>query len=139
MLPTRTAGPSGYSDPLERFGEDRQVECFARAEPYHMLGMVCEVLAGAGVREDRQPIAVEGHPLREIPKLLRTHRELAASARVGADGIRMEAPNWNAELGVGSFGKLLSAVELVRIEIDVGVKVADGVHGAPFSRGGAKG
>jgi hypothetical protein len=58
---------------------------------------------------------------------------------MGADGFRMEVPDWNAELGVGSFGKLLGAVELVRIEIDVGVKVADGVHGAPFSRGGAKG
>ena len=58
---------------------------------------------------------------------------------MGADGFRMEVPNWNAELGVSSFGKLLGAVELVRIEIDVGVKVADGVHGAPFSRGEAKG
>ena len=139
MLPTRTAGPSGYSDPLERFGEDREVERLTRPEPDHMLGMVGEVLAGARVGEDRQPLAIKGYPLREIPKLLRPYRELAASARMGADGFRMEVPNWNAELGVGSFGKPLSAVELVRIEIDMGVKVADGVHGAPFSRRAAKG
>ena len=94
-----------------------------------MLRMIAPVVAGAGVREDRQPIAIERDPLSEVAELLRPDRQLAASARMRADGIPVEVTDGNVEALLGGAGQGLGAIELVGVEIDMRVEVTDRAFG----------
>ena len=95
------------------------------SEPDHMPRVVGEVLAGAGMGEDREAVAVERHPLREVAELVARHRQLAAAARVRSDRTHMEMTDGNAELRLRRGAERLRALELVLVEIDVRVEIAN--------------
>ncbi len=94
-----------------------------------MLCMIAPVIAGAGVREDREPIAIERDPLSEVAELLRPDRQLAASARMWSDRIPVEVSDGDVEALLGGAGQRLGAIELIGIEIDVRMEVTDRAFG----------
>ena len=110
----------------------------ARSEPDGMLRVIGAIVAGAGVSEDCQSVAIEGDPPGEFPELLGLHRHLAASSWMRPYGIAVETPNGNAETLLGGFRKALGTVDLVGVEIDVRVKVADRLlgHGGRLAESG---
>jgi len=120
------------------FAEGRKVERLARPEPDGMLRMICAIVSGAGMRKNRQPVAVEGDPSGEFPELLGLDRQLTASSGMRPDGIAVETADGNTEALLGGFRKALGTVDLVGVEIDVRVKVADRLlgHGARLAESG---
>ena len=63
--------------------------------------------------------------MRELAELLGRHRQLAAPARVRADRTDVEMADRDAERARAASAKLLGPFDLIGIEIDVGVEVAD--------------
>jgi len=103
-----------------------------------MFRVIGAIVAGAGVGEDRQPVAVERDPSGEFPELIGWHCQLAASSWMRPDGIAVETADGNAEALLSCPRKALGPVDLVGIEIDVRVKVADRLlgHGARLAESG---
>ena len=94
----RIAGRSGRGRrSFLGLAEHRQIERLAGAEPDDMVVVVGAVVAGAGVGEDGQAVAVEHRPAREIAELLGRHGQLAAAARMRADRRQMEMADRHAE------------------------------------------
>src|SRR5205085_9297524 len=102
-----------------------EVERLARPEPDHVLRVVGEVLAGAGMREDRQAVAVERHPLREVAELVARHRQLAASARVRSDRANVKVADRNAEFRLRRRPERPRPLELVLVEVNMRVEIAN--------------
>src|SRR4029079_7293986 len=84
-----------------------------------------EVLAGAGVGEDGQAVAVQRHPLGEVAEVVAWHRQLAASARVRADRTGMEMTHRNSELRLGGSSEGLCARQVLGVEVNVRVEIAN--------------
>lgn len=101
-----------------------------------MFAMVGDVPTRAGVGEDGESIAVERHPLRELAELLRLDGELAASAWVRTDGFLVKAADEDAETGTSLLREPSGTVDLVGIEIDMGVEIADRAHCAHLAEPG---
>lgn len=91
--------------------------------------MVGEVLAGLGMREDREPVAVESEELRNVAERIARHGQLDASARVGADRPQVEMTDGNRKARLDRGGKLPGALDLLRIVIDVRVEIVDRFFG----------
>src|SRR4029077_15107549 len=83
--------------------------------------------------EDRQSIAVERHPLREVSELVARHCQLAAAARVRANRASMDMSDRNPEPRLGGRGKRLRALKLIFIEVDVRVEIPN--RGLGHARG----
>jgi hypothetical protein len=94
-----------------------------------MFGMVHSVVAGARMHEDRQTVPVKSDPLSEVAELLGPYSELAAAARMRADWHDVEASDRYFKAGPSSFREALSPIQLIGIEIDVRVEIADAVLG----------
>src|SRR5882672_10184097 len=102
-----------------RLRERRQVQRLRRPEPHDMFGMVLDGLARLRVGEYRQPVSIHDQPRDDLRKQLGPERELAASARMRADGFVVHAPDGEAE-GPASLGaKLLRSLAARGVEIDV--------------------
>jgi hypothetical protein len=99
-----------------------------------MFRMIGDVVAGARMGEDGEAVAVERDPLRKISELLGPDRQLAASPRVRSDRSGVETPNRNSEPLTGRFGDTSGAIQLIGIEIDMRVEIADDAlgHGRPL-------
>ena len=94
-----------------------------------MLCMIREVLAGLGMGEDRQALAVQCRPLGKVAELPGRHRQLAAATWVRPDRTQVEMPDWSPEPRLRLRRQRLRRGKLVRVEIDVRMKVADAGHG----------
>ena len=90
-----------------------------------MLCMIGAIVAGAGVNEDRQSVAMKRNPLGELPELLGLNGQLAASSRMRSHRNFVKMTDRNAEPFVRGLRQAMCPVDLVGIEIDVRVKVAD--------------
>jgi len=96
-----------------------------------MLRVVGIVIASARVGEDGQSVTIESDPLGEVAELLGQNGQLATAPGMRADGVGVEMADPNSETFLRSSRQCLRAIELVRVEIDMRVKVADGPeHGA---------
>lgn len=73
---------------------------------------------------------MEYSPSREFPKALRGYSELTTSTGMWPNGLLMETPNHHIEQGIRLASEPLSGTQLLRIKIDVGVKVSEFVHPA---------
>src|SRR4051794_1037618 len=89
--------------------------------------MVGEVVASVGVGKDGELAAVEHEPLGDVAELVGGNCQLTAAARMRTDGTEMVMALGNAEFLVGGVPERLRLLDLLRIEIDVGVEVADHV------------
>jgi hypothetical protein len=105
--------------------EYRKVERLTLAKPDHVVRVVGEVVAGIRMGEDRELAAVEDQPLRDLSELLGRNGQLAAAARVRPDWTKMVMSFGHAELGVRGSPERPGGLDLIGIEIDVGVKVSD--------------
>jgi hypothetical protein len=90
-----------------------------------VLSVVGEVLAGAGVGKDRQAIAMERDPLREVAELIARYRQLAAAARVWADRPGVKMADGHPKFRLRRRREGLRTRQLIGVEIDVRVEVAD--------------
>src|SRR5687767_4104821 len=93
-----------------------------------MSAVVGFVVARRSVGEDRQSVAVEHRPLDEIPELLRADGQLAASARMGADGTQMKVADGQVEACAGRLRNGAGPFDLSGIEVDMRVEVGDVGH-----------
>jgi hypothetical protein len=89
--------------------------------------MIGEVLAGVRMHEDRQLSAVEREPLGKFAEPIRRDRQLHASARVRADRTQVVMADGDAEALLRLVAKRPRCLDFLRVEIDVGVEIAD--HG----------
>ena len=87
--------------------------------------MVETIISGAGVGENGQAVAIERHPRGELPELLWLNRQLAASSRMRSHRNFVKVSDRDAEPFVRGLGQSMRPIDLVGIEIDVRVKVAD--------------
>ena len=77
--------------------ERREVESFRRSEPDHVLGVVLEVVAGVGVRQDGEATPVGHEPGYNLAKHLRLECELAATTWMRPYWFIMQATDHDAE------------------------------------------
>ena len=100
-----------------------------------MLRMIREIVACLRMGEDGEAVAIQRKPLSECTDGLGQDRQLAATTRVRPDRPCVEASDRNAELLPRRSRKLLRPIELVGIEIDVRMEVADAAgHAALYHR-----
>ena len=92
--------------------------------------MVSEILTGIGMREDRELAAVEHQPLRDFAELRRSNGELATSAWMRPNRTQVIMTFGHTEPVTGGMAQCLRLLELVGVEIDVGVEIAD--HALPM-------
>jgi hypothetical protein len=90
-----------------------------------MVGMVGKIVAGLRMGEDGEAVAVEREPLGDIAEQVSRDGQLAASARMGADRSQMEMPDGDRKPRLRSCGERTRELDLLGIEIDVRVEIAD--------------
>ena len=93
-----------------------------------MPGVVLERVAGLGVGEYGQPIAVEDQPGDDGGELVGSECELAAAAGVGADGLVVHAPDGDAERPARRLAQRLRPLTVGGVEVDVGMVALDRTH-----------
>jgi hypothetical protein len=81
-----------------------------------MFRMIGEVVARIGVGENGEASAIERRPLGKLAELSGRDRQLAASARMGADGPLMEVADRDAEPLLGLVREVPGGRDLGRVE-----------------------
>jgi hypothetical protein len=120
------ARPDRGSLGLPSLIEDRKVERLAIPEPDRVFAMISPIIAGRGMGKDGQASAIHGKPGRDLAEAVSRHGHLDASARVRANGTRMEMPDGHVETLLDRCRKGMRGRQLVGIEIYMRVKIVDG-------------
>src|SRR5688572_3563419 len=99
--------------------------------------MVGAVVARAGVREDREVSSMHRHPRREGADLAGRDRQLAAAARMRTDRLQMKVADRQIEPALRHLREFPGSLDLVWIEVDVGVKIGNLNHAREVGPGAA--
>ena len=90
-----------------------------------MAGVIGKIVAAICVSEDGEIAPVQHEPLRDFAELIHRDGQLTAATRMRTDRDQMIAAYRHSKLLVRSRAERLRLVQLVGIEVDVGVEIAD--------------